>query len=322
MGENIQLVKKPNEGQPWDVAVIGSGPAGLTAAIYTTRGAVSTLVLAGEKWGGQLMLTTTVDNFPGFQEGIQGPDLMVNMRKQAERFGAEIVEKNVEKVDFGKTPFTLSVNNTHYLAKSVIIATGALTKWLGVPGEKELIGRGVATCAPCDAPFYKDKKVAVVGGGDSAMEEALVLTKYADKVMIIHRRDNLRASVAMQKKVLNNENIEVLWDTQVDEIIGDKKLEKVKLKNNKDGTTRELELDGIFIAIGHKPDSDIFKGLVEMDDRGYIIVHNRTKTNLPGVFVAGEVHDYRYKQAITTAGFGCQAAMEALKYLEGESTQD
>jgi thioredoxin reductase (NADPH) len=238
------------------------------------------------------------------------------MRKQVERFGAEIVEKNVEKVDFGKTPFTLSVDNMQYLAKSVIIATGALTKWLGVPGEKELIGRGVATCAPCDAPFYKDKKVAVVGGGDSAMEEALVLTKYATKVIIIHRRDKFRASVAMQKRVLKNENIEVLWDTQVEEIVGDKKLEKVILKNNKDGTTGELELDGIFIAIGHKPDSDIFKGPVEMDDRGYITVHDHTKTNLPGVFVAGEVHDNRYKQAITTAGFGCMAGMDALKYLE------
>lgn len=316
MESNNSFTQKPQEGKPWDVAVIGSGPAGLTAAIYTTRGAASTLLLAGEKWGGQLMLTTTVDNYPGFPEGIEGPELMMRMRKQVERFGAKIIEKDVTKVDFNQKPYKVFVEGKEYLTRSVIIATGARNKWLDVPGEKELLGRGVATCAPCDAPFFKDKKVAVVGGGDSAMEEALVLTKYAQEVTIIHRRDEFRASAAMQKRVLDNRKIKVLWNNEVKEILGNQKLEKLKLINNKENKESELEADGVFIAIGHKPASDIFKGPIEMDGQGYIVVHNHTKTNLPGVFVAGEVHDSLYKQAITTAGFGCQAGMEALKYIE------
>jgi thioredoxin reductase (NADPH) len=319
MQQKIEYASKPQAGGVWDVAIIGSGPAGLTAAIYTTRGAASTLVLAGEQWGGQLMLTTAVDNFPGFPDGVEGPVLMQKMRDQAERFGAEVVEKNVVSVDFGKLPYELKIADNSYLAKSVIIATGASNKWLEVPGEKEFLGRGVATCAPCDAPFYKDKKVAVVGGGDSAMTEALVLTKYATQVFLIHRRNEFRASAAMQKKVFENEKIEVLWNTEVVEIKGGKSVEKLILKDNKEDKIYELETDGVFIAIGHKPDTEIFKGPIEMDDRGYIIVKNHTRTNLEGVFVAGEVHDDQYRQAITTAGDGCKAALDALKFLDKET---
>ncbi|OGM21878.1 thioredoxin-disulfide reductase [Candidatus Woesebacteria bacterium RIFCSPHIGHO2_01_FULL_38_9b] len=316
MNDQNIFAKKPEGSEAWDVAIIGSGPAGLTAAIYTTRGAASTIVLGGENWGGQLMLTTTVDNFPGFPDGIQGPDLMKNMRDQVERFGAVFVQKNASYVDFSKNPYTIRTSEAEYLAKSVIIATGASNKWLGVEGEQELLGRGVATCAPCDAPFYKNKKVAVVGGGDSAMTEALVLTKYADKVTLIHRRGEFRASAAMQKRVVENTKIEVLWNTEVTRIVGQNKVEKIALMNNKDNKQSDLEVDGVFIAVGHKPDSDLFKGPIEMDERGYVIVKDHTKTNLEGVFVAGEVHDQHYRQAITTAGFGCMAGMDALRYLD------
>ena len=307
---------KPKEGEAWDVVIIGSGPAALTAAIYTTRGAASTLILGGESWGGQLMLTTTVDNFPGFPDGIQGPDLMNLMRKQAERFGAEFVQKNVETADLGKKPFELIADGKKYLSRTVIISTGASDKWLAIPGEKELVGRGVSTCAPCDAPFFKNKKVAVIGGGDSALTEALVLTKYATEVFIIHRRDQFRASAAMQQKVLDNKNIKILWNTEVTEIVGKEKVEKILIKSNKENTSGEMVLDGVFVAIGHVPESRVFKGHIELDEKGYIKVNDHTKTNIEGVFVAGEVHDQHYKQAITTAGFGCMAGMDVLRYLD------
>ncbi len=310
------LVEKPKQGEPWDVAIIGSGPASLTAAVYTTRGAASTLILGGEKWGGQLMLTTEVDNYPGFPQGIQGPELMQNMRKQAERFGAEFIEKNVEAVDFSKSPFKLTVGGQKYLAKAVIIATGAETNWLGVPGEDKFLGRGISSCAPCDAPFFKKKKVVVIGGGDSAMEEALVLTKYATSITIVHRRNEFRASKAMQEKVLSNPKIKVLWDTEVVEFKGNQQLGKVVLKNKKTKKTSELVVDGAFVAVGHSPSTQIFKGPVELDKKGYIVVRDHIKTNIPGVFVAGDVHAYHYRQAITAAGFGCMAGMDTLKYLE------
>lgn len=300
----------------WDVLVIGSGPASLTCAIYTTRGAASTLVLAGENWGGQLMLTTKVDNFPGFPDGIDGPELMANMRKQTERFGAKIINKSVTNVDFIKNPREVFVKDEKFLARTVVIATGAQTVWLGVPGEKELIGRGVSTCAPCDAPFFKNKVVAVVGGGDTAMDEASVLTKYASKVAIIYRGDKFRATQIMQDKVLENPKIKIIWNTEVTKINGKDKVEGLGLRNNKTNQNSELKVDGVFIAIGHKPESEIFKGLIETDERGFIKIQEGSKTNVPGVFVAGDVYDYRYKQAITAAGFGCQAAMDALKYLE------
>jgi thioredoxin reductase (NADPH) len=310
------LVEKPKQDKPWDVAIIGSGPASLTAAVYTTRGAASTLILGGEKWGGQLMLTTEVDNYPGFPQGIQGPELMQNMRKQAERFGAEFIEKNVEAVDFNKSPFKLTAGGQEYLAKTVIIATGAETKWLGVPGEDKFRGRGISSCAPCDAPFFKNKKVVVIGGGDSVMEESLVLTKYATSITIVHRRNEFRASKAMQEKVLSNPKIKVLWDTEVVEFKGNQQLGKVVLKNNKTNKTSELVIDGAFVAIGHSPSAQIFKGSIELDEKGYIVVRDHIKTSIPGVFVAGDVHDYHYRQAITAAGFGCMAGMDTLKYLE------
>ncbi|MBU2036101.1 MAG: thioredoxin-disulfide reductase [Patescibacteria group bacterium] len=311
------FTNKPKEGESWDIVIIGSGPSAFTAAIYTTRGALSTLVIAGEKWGGQLMNTSIVDNFPGFPEGILGPDLMINMKKQAERFGAEVLTKYVTKVDFSKKVFEIFSGNDKYLTKSVIIATGALIKWLGVKGEKELIGKGVSTCAPCDAPFFKNKKVAVVGGGDSAMEEAHILTKYASEVILIHRKDLFRATEAMQERIKNNPKIKIFWNTEVTEVLGDKRLEAVKILNNKDNKSSELKLDGLFVAIGHKPDSDIFKGQLEMDDKGFILAKDfHCGTSTRGVFVAGDVLDKDYKQAIVAAGSGCIAAMEAIKFLD------
>lgn len=309
----------------FDVIIIGSGPSALTAAIYTTRGNASTLLIGGEKWGGQLMLTTLVENFPGFPDGIQGPDLMLNMRKQAEKFGASFVEKNAVNINLDTVPFSVKDSEEkNYRAKTIIAASGALTQWLNVPGEAKLIGRGVATCAPCDAPFYKEKIVAVVGGGDSAMEEANVLTKYANKVYLIHRRDEFRASKVMQDKILANKKIEIMWNAQVKEVIGDKKVEKIIILNNKNGVTKDLVLDGVFVAIGHKPDSDIFKGILKMDEKGFIkndYDKYHTATNIPGVFVAGDVMDVQYKQAITAAGMGCMAGMDVLQYLEDNASK-
>src|SRR3990172_1220949 len=309
----VPIAPKPKEGEPWDVAIIGSGPAAFTAAIYTTRGAASTIILGGEKWGGQLMLTTTVDNYPAIP-GVQGPDLMARMKDHAVMFGGEFVAEYVEKVDFAAIPFKLTVNGLEHQSKTVIVATGADTKWLGVPGEKELIGKGISSCAPCDAPFFRGKNVIVVGGGDSAMEEALVLTKYATSVTIVHRRENLRASQAMQQKVmteLKSEKIKVIWNTEVTKFIGTDRLEKVELKNTKDGTTSELPIDGAFVAIGHVPTTGIFQGQIDLDEKGYVKKQTNDKyqmaTSKSGVFVAGDVHDYHYRQAVTAAGFGCQA---------------
>lgn len=299
----------------WDTAIIGSGPAGLTAGIYTTRGALSTVIIGGSSWGGQLMLTTEVDNFPGFPEGIMGPDLMENMKKQALRFGAEFVQSDVTKVDFSSQPFKLFVDEKTIQAKSVIIATGAETKWLRVKGEKELIGRGISSCAPCDAPFFKEKYVLVVGGGDSAMEEALVLTKYASKVTIIHRKSEFKASKAMQEKVFANGKIDIIWDSEVKEIVGSIKLESVKLRNSKSNEISEIKADGLFVAIGHNPTSELFKGLVDLDEKGYIVPKSGSKTNIEGVFVSGDIHDHTYRQAITAAGYGCMAGMEVVNFV-------
>jgi thioredoxin reductase (NADPH) len=280
------------------------------------------LILGGEVWGGQLMLTTIVDNFPGFPEGIQGPELMEKIKAQAIRFGAEFKGVNVESVDLTKKPFEIVASGKTYLASSIIVATGALTTWLDAPGVKELIGKGVSSCAPCDAPFFRDKKVAVVGGGDSAMEEALVLTKYASEVTIIHRRDAFRASAAMQEKVKNNPKVKILWNTEVVKANGESKLESLDLINKLTNQPSQLVVDGLFVAIGHKPASDIFVGKVHMDERGFIEPETERsgaghcETSVKGVFVAGDVMDKDYKQAITSAGMGCIAAMETLKYLE------
>lgn len=299
----------------YDVIIIGSGPAGLTAAIYTTRANLKTLIIAGAKWGGQLQLTTEVENFPGFPEGIMGPDLMLNMRKQAEKFGTEIVDANFLEGDFTKSPFTVKTADATYTGKSVVLATGADTKWLGVKGEMERIGRGISTCAPCDGPFFRKKKIIVVGGGDSAMEEALVMTRYADHVTLVHRSDAFRASKIMQDKVLANEKIAVVYNTSITEILGENKVEKVLLKNNKTNEMSEMAIDGIFVAIGHIPNTSVFKG-IELDDKGFIKVKDHYLTNVEGVFTAGDVHDRNYKQAITAAGFGCAAALEVEKWLE------
>src|SRR5680860_1121269 len=298
----------------YDVIIIGSGPAGLTAAIYTTRASLKTLVIGGLKWGGQLMLTTEVENFPGFPQGIMGPDLMSNMRKQAERFGAEIIEEDFTSGDFTKKPFKITVGEKTFEGKSVIIATGADTKWLGVLGESEKTGRGVSSCAPCDAAFFRDKNVIVVGGGDSAMEEAIVLTKFAKEVIIVHRRDSFRASKIMQDKVKKNPKIKFILNSEITKVLGDLKVEKIEIKNNKTGKVEEMPIDGIFVAIGHTPNTAVFNG-VDIDEKGFIKVYDHTKTNIDGIFVAGDVHDFHYKQAITAAGFGCMAALETEKWL-------
>lgn len=303
----------------YDVIIIGSGPAGLTAAIYTTRANLKTLIIAGYKWGGQLMLTTLVENFPGFAEGIQGPDLMANMRKQAEHHGAEVKEVDFQEADFSKSPFSVKADGKTYEGKTVIIATGADTKWLGVTGEQEKIGRGISSCAPCDAPFYREKNVIVAGGGDSAMEEALVLSKYAKTVTLVHRRDKFRASFAMQEKARQNPKITFLFNTEILEVLGDQKVSGVKLKNTSTNEVSEMPTDGIFVAIGHMPNTSVFKGIT-LDSHGYIVVHDHTRTNKEGVFVAGDVHDTKYKQAITAAGFGCAAALETIAWLDEQSS--
>ena len=301
----------------YDVIIIGSGPAGLTAGIYTSRANLKTLMIAGSKWGGQLMLTTGVENYPGFPDGIQGPDLMTNMRKQMERFGVKIVDEDVTKVDFSKKPFQISTQDSVLSAQAVIVATGAVTQWLNVPGEQELIGRGVSSCAPCDAPFFKGKRVVVAGGGDAAMEEALVLTKFASEVFIVHRRGEFRASQIMQERVKSNPKIKIKFNAEVAEIVGKDKMEKVKFK---DGS--EMEADGIFVAIGHKPASQIFEGKIDLDEKDYVKRQGQkylTMSNIEGVFVAGDVHDYHYRQAITAAGYGCEAALDAERWLSEES---
>lgn len=299
----------------YDVIILGSGPAGLTSAIYTTRADLKTLLIAGVKWGGQLQLTTLVENFPGFPDGIHGPELMTAMRKQAERFGTEFIDNDFDSVDFSKQPFKVSVGDKTYEGKAVIIATGAETKWLEVPGEKEKIGRGVSSCAPCDAVFFRNKNTIVVGGGDSAMEEATVLSKFATSVTIVHRKDSFRASEIMQKRVLSDPKIKVLWNSEVKEVKGEGKVQSVVLFNNKTNKTTDMPIDGVFVAIGHMPNSGKFKD-IETDEAGFIKVFDHYKTNKEGVFVAGDVHDAHYKQAITAAGYGSAAALEAEKWLD------
>ncbi len=299
----------------YDVIVIGSGPAGLTSAIYTTRANLKTLVVAGVTWGGQLMLTTTVENFPGFPEGIEGPELMGRMRKQAEKFGAEILEESFVSGDFRRAPFSVKTEGKVIEGRSVIIATGADTKWLGIAGEREKIGRGVSSCAPCDGPFFRNKDIIVAGGGDSAMEEAIVLTKYAKNVMVVHRRGEFRASPIMVDKARGNPKIKFALNSQITEILGTDRVTGVKLKDANTGEVREMPIDGVFVAIGHVPNSKVFEG-IEVGEGGYIKVQDCYRTNVEGVFVAGDVHDSRYKQAITAAGFGCAVALETQWWLD------
>lgn len=298
------------------VIIIGSGPAGLTAAVYAARANLTPLVLAGGLYGGQLMLTTEVENFPGFPEGIMGPDLMMKFREQAERFGARIENVDVTSVDFSKRPFVVRTADEEHHAKTVIVATGASARWLDIPGEDKLRGRGVSTCATCDGAFFREKHIVVVGGGDSAMEEALFLTRFGRKVTVIHRRDGLRASKIMAERATSHPKIDFIWNTVVDEVRGDTHMTGLKLRNVHDESTFEYEADALFIAIGHTPNTVIFEEQLDLDASGYIVSPDGSSTSVDGVFVAGDVNDLRYKQAITAAGAGCKAAMDAEKYLE------
>ena len=300
------------------VIIIGSGPAGLTAAIYAARAGLEPLVIAGMEPGGQLMLTSDVDNFPGFPEGILGPELMQRMRAQAERFGAEIIDKDVSSVDFTDSPHSITVGDQTYKTKSVILATGASAKWLGLDSETRLRGKGVSSCATCDGFFFRGKEVAVVGGGDTALEEATFLTRFASKVYLIHRRDAFRASKAMQDKAFNNDKIEIIWNKEVKEILGQDKVAGVVLTDTVTKEESQLDVEGVFVAIGHHPNTDIFasQAKLQRDQAGYLITSDQTKTDIPGIFVAGDVFDTRYRQAVTAAGSGCKAAMDVEDYLE------
>lgn len=303
-----------------NVIIIGSGPAGYTAALYNGRASLDPVVFAGFQPGGQLMITTDVENYPGFPEGILGPEVMERFRKQAERFGAQIHDQNVERVDFSGRPLKVWTDDgQEHQAKTVIIATGASAKWIGLPGEIKFGGFGVSACATCDGFFFRNKVVAVVGGGDTAMEEAHYLTRHASKVYLIHRRDEFRASKVMQDRVLNDPKIEVIWNTAVSDIFGSEEPHKVtglELSDTRTYEKRHLEVDGLFVAIGHKPNSDMFKGVLDMDEVGYLLVEpGTTKTKVPGVFAAGDVADPIYRQAVTAAGSGCAAAIDAERYL-------
>ncbi len=300
----------------YDVVVIGSGPAGLTAAIYTGRALVKTLVLAGRLSGGQLMLTSDVENFPGFSNGIQGPDLMQEMRKQAERFGAEIVDEDVDSVNFESKPFQVVAGGKVHTVKAVIVATGSSANWLRLPSEERLRGRGVSSCATCDGYFFRGRGVVVVGGGDTALEEAIFLTKFATQVTVVHRRDRLRASKILQKRAMTNAKIKFVWNSTVDEILGKDKVEGVKVRDVKTDQVSMIPCDGVFVAIGFQPNTTIFRGQIELDEKGYIVSKNAGRTSVEGVFVAGDVHDFKYRQAVTAAGEGCRAALDALAYLE------
>jgi len=301
------------------VVIIGSGPAGLTAALYTARANLKPLLIEGLEAGGQLMLTTMVENWPGFREGIMGPDLMAEMRAQSERFGAEIIQGNVLKVDLGQRPFPITLaDGRPVYADALIIATGASARWLDIGSDRKLSGHGVSTCATCDGYFFRGKPIAVVGGGDSAMEEAVYLTRFASKVIVIHRRDTLRASKIMQDKAFANPKIEFIWDSEIASVNDVEKGEVtgVTVRNLKTDALTEVPLDGVFIAIGHTPNTSLFKGQIDLDETGYIKTYGGTKTNVPGVFAAGDVQDHVYRQAVTAAGSGCMAAIDAEQYLD------
>lgn len=303
-----------------NVIIIGSGPAGLTAAIYASRALLKPLMIEGEEVGGQLMTTTDVENYPGFPEGIMGPELMSQTRKQAERFGTRFISKNVTKVDLSKRPFKVWVGNEEYQSKALIISTGASAKYLGLENERKLLGRGVSACATCDGAFFRDQDVIVVGGGDTAMEESIFLTRFAKKVTILHRREEFRASKIMADKAMNHPKIEVMWNTTLEDVIGDKLVEGAKIKNIKTGESSTIKAEGIFIAIGHKPNTDLFTGQLKTNEVGYIRTEGHSsKTSVEGVFAAGDVADDKYRQAITAAGTGCMAAIDCERWLEENS---
>ena len=299
----------------YDVIIIGAGPAGYTAGIYCSRARHDTLIISGLLPGGQLMNTTDVENYPGFEDGVMGPELMLTMRKQAERMKTTIIEDVVVNVDFRAKPFKVLTGSEEYEAKAVIVCTGATPRKIGIEGEQTFSGKGVSYCATCDGAFFRNQDIAVVGGGDTCMEEATFLTKFASRVHIIHRRDEFRASKIMQDRALSNENIEVHWNSVIEDIKGDQKVQQIILKDTKTGENKTLEMGGVFVAIGHEPNTDLFKNQLEMDENGYIIQKENTQTSVKGVFTAGDVHDHRYRQAVTAAGFGCMSAIDVDKYL-------
>jgi thioredoxin reductase (NADPH) len=303
-----------------NVVILGSGPAGYTAALYAARANLKPLVLKGLEAGGQLMLTTDVENYPGFPDGIMGPELMEAMEKQSARFEAEIVAQSATRVDLSERPFRVWAGDQEWRAATVIVATGATAKWLDVPGEERLRGRGVSACATCDGFFFRDRDLVVVGGGDTAMEESTFLTKFANKVSIVHRRDEFRASKIMQDRALSNPKVDVIWDTEVDEVTGDDAVTGVKLRNVRSGNVTDFPTDGVFMAIGHTPNTQLFEGQLELTGTGYIVIEEpTTKTSVPGVFAAGDVTDSIYRQAVTAAGQGCKSAMDAERFLEHEA---
>jgi thioredoxin reductase (NADPH) len=301
--------------------IIGSGPAGLTAAVYAARANLEPMVFAGGQAGGQLMITTDVENYPGFPDGIMGPELMEKFRAQAERFGADILNVDVTRVDFLRKPLRVFVHEQEYPAEAVIVATGASAMWLDVEGETRLRGRGVSSCATCDGAFFKNKDIYVVGGGDTAMEEATFLTRFGKSVTIVHRRDSLRASKIMQLRAANNPKISFIWNSTVEEIYGENKVTGVRLRDTVTGATVERPADAVFVAIGHRPNTEIFQGQLKLDRRGYVESPDGTNTDVEGVFVAGDVQDSRYRQAVTAAGLGCRAAMDAEKYIEAHEAE-
>ncbi|NIA23993.1 MAG: thioredoxin-disulfide reductase [Gammaproteobacteria bacterium] len=303
-----------------EIIIVGSGPAGLTAALYAARGGNTPLVIEGSQAGGQLMLTTEIENFPGFPDGLLGPELMDRMRKQAERFGARMITSDVSKVDLGVSPFNVWIGDDAYSARSIIVSTGASAKWLGIPGEDRLLGRGVSSCATCDGFFFRDQEIIVVGGGDTAMEEALFLTTFATTVHIVHRRDQFRASAVMTQRALAHPKINVIWDTVLEEVLGEDEVTAVRLRNVKTDAVTEMPISGVFVAIGHKPNTDLFRGQLEMDEVGYLSLTGpaSTQTSVAGVFAAGDVADSLYRQAITAAGTGARAAIDARRWLEAQ----
>ena len=300
------------------VLIVGSGPAGLTAAIYAARANLEPIVLGGSTPGGQLMLTSDVENYPGFPEGIQGPDLMALFRAQAERFGTQIVDVDIDKVDLSARPFRVWARGVEYKAQSVIVATGASAMWLGLDSETRLRGRGVSACATCDGFFFRDKEIAVVGGGDTAFEEASYLTRFGKKIHLLHRRDAFRASRIMVDRALANPKIEIHTNTGIEEVLGDEKVDGLTLIDTVTGETRQMPIEGLFIAIGHRPNTEAFRAWLEVDAKGYLVAHDHTRSKIDGVFIAGDVHDHRYRQAVTAAGDGCMAAIDAERWLEAE----
>ncbi len=300
------------------LVIIGSGPAGLTAAVYAARANLEPIVLAGSAPGGQLMLTSDVENYPGFPDGIQGPDLMAAMRAQAERFGTRLIDVDIDKVDFSERPFRIWARGTEYRAQAVIVATGASALWLGLDSETRLRGRGVSACATCDGFFFKDREIAVVGGGDTAFEEATYLTRFATKVHLLHRRDTFRASKIMVDRALAHPKIDVHPNIAVEEVLGDEKVHGLMLRDTKTGDTTKMPIEGVFIAIGYEPNTAAFRDWLEVDEKGYLVVRDETGSNIDGVFIAGDVHDHRYRQAVTAAGDGCKAAIDAERWLEAQ----